>query len=688
MGIFGSQGEYAKLAPLFVDKFDTEPTFSKINKSLMAGDEQANINATTAMSHEQGLANMIHQKNQEIIRKVNSGEMSPFKYERLAKETAHNYVNDPVRRNVETSYKANEESIKANKDNNTSYGKMQMAQGYHAAVQGGSEASAMTPWSSAKNFDSTDWASKISNMTNADKEVNGPRVSAGPVGGTLAITKDDHEFITRQKVAAYGRQLLDSDPGAKAYLEEMSYGDLYNQAYAGLVNNPNTTGLSEKDKKALIYQHLNTPVKKVYERTVRDKEGKPVKDAKGNIVKEKQEYSISPLQEEVEKRKEQMVNGVAGLTAFDKYDSSLSLSNIPGYGEGEDGSDEGQLPSGGATAHDKSDIATTTNPYSDLVTDIDNEQGTTSKLLEANLGVLKNLFQGVSPRYAGDLLKGRMDKLNETPTEKFKNVKDLIAGKLEEYGMDQRELAGISNTKEGKAILAAKATELRNYENLHRNVYTQMFAPKQAEGLRKDAVDRGSTMGAVVFDAKTGRTIDEDLHKAVKRIATDLGGFDKLLEKPSSSESVNINKLLKEANIAGISTVIGADGKGKLAYKMEIGGENLYAVIDDASMKSAYSDFNSLNELQKVPKAKTKSVVNPVVKKQFKGTPNDNMDIIKQKEGDNLVYYVRNHTTGYKSDPYTFEELAGKLNGAADKSLSNHQKRTFLYTENTKTAGE
>lgn len=678
MGIFGSHGEYAKLAPLFVDKFDTEPTFSKLNKAYAAGDEQANINATTALSHEQGLANVIHQKHQDLIRQVKAGEISPFKYERLAKETAHNYVNDPVRRNVETSYKANEESIKANKDKLASEGRMQQVLGYHAAVQGGSENSALTPWSAADNFSAVDFNSKIANMAAADKTVSGG-ITLGPAG-TFQINKGSHERITREKIADYGKQILDSSPDAQAYLEQTSYGDLYNQIYAGLVNKPETAVLPDKDKKALIYQHLNTPVKRTYEYNV--------KDANGKVVKKKKEYMITPLQEEVERKKNQLISGVSGLASYDKYEADVNLHNIPGYGEGEDGSDEGQLPSGGATAHDKNDIATTTNPYSDLVTDIDNEQGTTSKLLEANLGVLKNLFQGVSPRYAGDLLKGRIDKLNETPTEKFNNVKNLIAGKLEEYGMDQRELAGISNTKEGKTILAAKAAELRVYENLHRNVYTQMFAPKQAEGLRKDAVDRGSTMGAVVFDAKTGRPIDEDLHKAVKRIATNLGGFDKLLDKPSSSESVNVNKLLKEANIAGISTVIGADGKGKLAYKMEIGGENLYAVIDDASMKSAYSDFNSLNELQKVPKAKTKSVVNPVVKKQFKGTPNDNMDIIKQKEGDNLVYYVRNHTTGYKSDPYTFEELAGKLNGAADKSLSNHQKRTFLYTENTKTAGE
>jgi hypothetical protein len=686
MGIFGSQGEYAKLAPLFVDKFDTEPTFSKINKSLMAGDEQANIDATTAMSHEQGLANMIHQKNQEIIRKVNSGEMSPFKYERLAKETAHNYVNDPVRRNVETSYKANEESIKANKDNNTSYGKMQMAQGYHAAVQGGSEASAMTPWSSAKNFDSTDWASKISNMTNADKEVNGPRVSAGPVGGTLAIAKDDHEFITRQKVADYGRQLLDSDPGAKAYLEEMSYGDLYNQKYAELVNDPNTTGLSEKDKKALIYQHLNTPVKKVYERTVRDKEGKPVKDAKGNIVKEKQEYSISPLQEEVEKRKEQMVNGVAGLTAFDKYDSSLNLSNIPGYGEGKEKGPE-QTPTGMMVQHDASDIATSRNDLLDEVNDITEGKNYT---ITAN-----SIGGGVA---AGGTSAGVTSV--KDPEERFNLVKNKIVDKLTKYGLDQRELAGISNTEAGRKELANKASQIRTYENLHINVYSQEFSPEQAVRLKNDIMNKRGGLDAVIFDTKTGRPLVKKGNDALDDIIETEG--DKVLSDNDRKLSLDAqrNKILENASISGITTVLEGPNKGSLAYKMKIGDRDFYAKIPGISTKSAYTDLNNLNVLQKTPTSKNVPVTSPTLYAAL-GVPYNASNPLKiTKKVSNpkggtptLKYNIYDPVTkqylmsGQDGEGVQMDQLAEYINGVALSSLSEAEIKTMYKTENTKSAG-
>lgn len=664
MGIFGSQGEYAKLAPLFVDKFDTEPTFSKINKGYSDFDELSKINATTALSHEQGLANVIHQKHQDVINKVDAGELSPFKAVRLAKETAHAYLNDAVRRNVETSYKTDEESVKANKGKDALYGTREKNLGYHA-LKGGSEVAALNPYSAPENWDNTKWASEISNMVNADKEVRGPGVSLGRVPGTIEVAKDEHEFITRQKVATYGKQLLDSNPSAKAYLEDMSYGDLYNQAYAGLVNNPNTVSLPEKEKKARIYEYLTTPVNKTGTYQVKEN---------GKIVTKKYNYSISPLQEEVEKRKEQMVNGVAGLTAFDKYDSSLSLSNIPGYGDKGKETEEGQLPSGGITMHDASDVATEDNSLLNGISDI--TSGKTYDVSATPIG------GGIAAGGYSGSVKGIPN-----PDERFNAVKNKIVTKLKEYGLGEHELSGLGNTEAGRAKLAEKAKQVQQYENLHKGVYTQMFDPKQAEGLRKDVVIRGGTMKGVTFNSDNGKPVDENLNTAVKKII-DKVGVKNLLAKPSSSDAVNIKEVLKEADISGITTVIGSDGKGKLAYQMKIGGENLYAVIDDSSVKSAYSDFNSLNELQKVPKVKNKEIMNPTVKTMFNSAPNDKLEIAKKNEGGVLTYYVRNLTTKKESKPYSFEELAAKLNGAANKSLSNHQKRTFLYTENTKTADE
>lgn len=696
MGIFGSQGEYAKLAPLFVDKFDTEPTFSKINSELKVGDELSRINATTAMSHEQGLANAIHQKHQEVISKVNSGEMSPFQYSRMAKETAHAYVNDATRRNVETSYKANEASIQANKDKDASYGTRQKNEGYHAA-QGGSEVMAMTPWNSPENFDATDWAAKISNMTNADKEVNGPRVGVGPAG-TLAIAKDDHEFITRQKVAQYGRQLLDSNPSAKAYLEDMAYGDLYNQAYAGLVNNPNTTGLSEKDKKALIYQHLNTPVKKVYERTVRDKEGKPVKDAKGNVVKEKQEYTITPLQEEVEKRKEQMVNGVAGLTAFDKYDASLSLHNAPDDGSKKKSSDE--LAGGYAQADDFEKGS----PY------VDKYQAETAEEVESatSLGrtIGANALTGTI-NTGKALLDGALTILNFGTT----GPNASKSGPVKFEPMTDRA------TRLGKMLPDVKLELERN------GIKTSDIPAVKADGSNLDLIrkqllaksEQSEALKRQKYLRPAARIADKNLGDLLSRVDINSDKLD-IKNEDGEKTSAKFSEIVKNPGDFGIEIDGDVKDKGEIEVanylqknikvseitsrggniwiKGSIGTKDIYLPVKDVTMKNAYSGLASVDELFKADFKNGKSFVK--VPEINKGRlAQGYTKIVKQvkevpkPEGkgapDMVVEYYYEKPDGTRGvNTYNSDQISREYAGLAKFILQGTDAYNEVYTNKTK----
>lgn len=579
MGIFGSQGEYAKLAPLFVDKFDTEPTFSKLNKAYSAGDEQANINATTALSQEQGYANSIHQQHQAIIAKVDSGEMSPFKYERLAKETAHNYVNDPTRRTLELNKQAYDQSKKANEGKVSSYGSEKKSLGLQALKGGGSQGVRYTGFN-AEDVDMVELATKAASNANEDLNVNWkgdptnkPQIGIDKATGMLTVSKTEHEQLARTKVAEGVKKMLDSDPKVASFLENTAYGDLYDRYDYRLRVNPETAGLTEEQRNALIYEKLYSPDPKKY------------KDSKGV----ERIDNRSPLQRQMDAKKEQIVSGVSGLKAYDKYKYDFNAQNLPNG----DGSKKPEIPTTpGATM--TPDNITPGSIYNNLENKIAGDisdatsltrvigAGAVESLIDG-LTIVKDLFKEGPNRFSGikaSDYKDRTERVNEMlPKAKEELLKNGVSIK------DIPQLKADGSNVEEVARIIKKKSEIA--QSLKAYKYLQPEALITDKNL-PDVIKRVDISGDQIL---TKNDKGEPVSIPFKEL---LKGSDYGIDLPDKIKNPadRLNWLQENIKVSGI-----VSQKGKVMFKGSIGGKELYLPVKDVHMKDAYSGLTDFKEL-------------------------------------------------------------------------------------------
>ncbi len=663
MGIFGSQGEYAKLAPLFVDKFDTEPTFSKINRGYEMGDELANIKATNAISQEQGYANQIHKQHQDVISKVNSGEMSPFQYVRQAKETAHNYVNDPIRRTLEMNKEAYDLSKKENQGKVSDFGAEKKSLGLQALQGGGSKGVRYTGYT-AKDINLIDLATKAASNANENinanwkgDPVNRPSVHINKETGMLEVSKTEHEYLAREKVAEGVSKMLDSDPEAASFLENTAYGDLYERYDYMLRANPETSSLTEEQRNATIYKKLYSPDPVKY----RGKDGKTYTDNR------------SPLQREIDAKKNQLVIGIAGLKAYDKYKFDFDAKNLPEK-SGEDSNNLGQLPSGGVGSYNEHDIASAIdNPYLEGIDDI-----TSGKTYDVES----------TPIMGGSAAGGYAPsvKSRKNPDEQFTTKKQSLKEVATKYKLPISGLDTATNTPQGIATLKKAAQDIFDYEKAHTGVYIQGFDNNQAKAIIEGLGHKRYNLSGISFDSKTGRPSTTGKLNSVLDKIIDESDDDVYTKSGLKTTEAKRRDLLDNAGFGGVTTYIDGSGNSELAYKLNIAGKTVYARVDDDAVNKAYSDFNTVNKLNKTPTVNELPLLNPRTKVSYGYSPDDKVFVKKQYNPDtkSVQYAIYNKTKNTITEPVDFSTIVEGLNSVALSSLNNHQIQTTFYTENEK----
>lgn len=680
MGIFGSHGEYAKLAPLFVDKFDTEPTFSKLNKAYAAGDEQAKINATNAISQEQGYANNIHQQHQAIISKVDSGEMSPFKYERLAKETAHNYVNDPTRRTLELNKQAYDQSKKANEGKVSSYGSEKKSLGLQALKGGGSQGVRYTGFN-ADDVDMVELATKAASNANEDLNINWkgdptnkPQIGIDKTTGMLTINKTEHEQLARSKVAEGVKKMLDSDPKVASFLENTAYGDLYDRYDYRLRVDPETTGLTEEQRNALIYEKLYSPEPKKY------------KDSKGV----ERIDNRSPLQRQMDAKKEQIVSGVSGLKAYDKYKYDFNAQNLP---EGAGGKKPEIPTTPGATM--TPDNMTPGSIYSDNENKIAGDVSSATSLTR-NIG--GNVLTG-----AGNVVTALGNTLNL-----LLNAGTGTTGSKSEYN----SLGKFKNRTEALGDLLPKA----KLELVADGVNVKDIPELKPDGSNIEKVSRiikkkseiAQSLKAYKYLQPEALITDKNLPDVIKRV--DISG-DQILTKNSKGEPVSVafkdllkgqeygidlpDKIKNETDrLEWLQSNIKVSGivsqKGKVMLKGSIGGKELYLPVKDVHMKDAYSgltDFKTLvnadfNEQGKasIPLPK----VDSFTEEAQRGYTQLNKKVVYVPETNtsHLTYYFSGPGV-QDSNPYRGDQLSARYADLGKSLLTKYEGYQDIFTDKT-----
>lgn len=672
MGIFGSQGEYAKLAPLFVDKFDTEPTFSKINKGYSDFDELSKINATNALNYEQFEANSITGKYQKALQQVDAGEISPFKAVRLAKETAHAYVNDPTRRNYEMSKMNDDLSMKENQGKQSTYGAREIAHAKWLNEGGGSGTKYLNQWSASKDLSLSDIATKVASNANEDSK-GGAGWRVDPSTNKIITTGTSREWLSRDKVYNNTLQVVNADPEINKFLEETAYGELYDRMNASFINNPETANLPEKARKALIYQELMAP-----RRTEK-------KDKDGNVTVDTRSY----LQRQVDAKKQNVVAGIAGLKAYEKTDIDYKFDSLPegdgskapnsdiagGYAESDD-SEQNSPFAEGYQSGTTNDITSATSLGKTIGSNtLTGAVNTGKALIDMALGLTNlgatgpNASKGSSPKFEPIV----------TRAERLTKILPDVKKQLESEGINTKDLIPLK--KDGS-----------NLDEVHRQL---VLKSEQSEAVKRER-----------FKRPTARIPDKNLGDLLSRVDMNSDMLELKNDKDEKS-SVKFSQLVKNAEDYGIEfpdkmtddtesgkakylqeniKVSGVTAKGDRLYvKGSIGTKDIYFPIKDVTMKNAYSGLQSVDKLFKAKFEDGKaSVPIPDSNKGAIGQGYTNM--VKQsstKPGSKniVISYYYTKPDGTKSQNFTSDELSREYANLGKYLLQGSQAYNELFTD-------
>lgn len=588
MGIFGSQGEYAKLAPLFVDKFDTEPTFSKINKGYSDFDELSKINATNALNYEQFEANSITGKYQKALQQVDAGEISPFKAVRLAKETAHAYVNDPIRRNYEMSKMNDDLSMKENQGKQSTYGARELAHAKWLNEGGGSGTKYLNQWSASKDLSLADIATKVAANANEDSKGQAGWV-VDKANGKIVTTGTSREWLSKDKVYNNTLQVVNADPEINKFLEETSYGELYDRMNASLINNPETANLPEKARKALIYQQLTAP-----RRTEK-------KDKAGNVIVDTRSY----LQRQVDAKKQNVVAGIAGLKAYEKTDMDVKFDSLP---EGDGGkTDPASLLASGAALPNTMDVE---SPFSEnyqsktneLIGDATSNTGAIGRyagylLSTKATGVsnaaknIMNVLSYINP-YGGstlDLKQTEMPEYKDKQT-KFNESLPIIQKEFEKAGIKYDDIPKLkSDGSNIQEIYDKLNTKSQQVEAINRFKYRMPAAvltdPNLSQTLRRSNLDQTEIL------------VKNDNGLPTKIKFKEVADSDKFNVAYDSKLKTEAQKIKEVQNNMKVSEMVSL--KGQLYYRASYGGKEMYIPVEEEAKKNAGRTLVKLEELYK-----------------------------------------------------------------------------------------